>query len=86
MSCRHASSAPKANEDLANANFYAGIANPQNAAALGVKAPGKGTAVTQRPPHRPIREAFPCLFQATLVRSQIPKASKQLAIPSTFVI
>ena len=81
MSCRHASPAPKANEDLANANFYAGIANPQNAAALGVKAP-----VTQRPPHRPIREAFPCLFQATLVRSQIPKASKQLAIPSTFVI
>jgi hypothetical protein len=43
MSCRHASPAPKANEDLANANFYAGIANPQNAAALGVKAPVKGT-------------------------------------------
>jgi hypothetical protein len=43
MSCRHASPAPKANEDLANANFYAEIAKAQNAAALGVKVPGKGT-------------------------------------------
>ena len=34
---RHASPAPKANEDLANAKFYAEIAKAQNAPALGVK-------------------------------------------------
>ena len=35
---RHASPASKANEDLANAKFYAEIAKAQNAVALGVKA------------------------------------------------